>query len=129
MSRFSWQLAALGAAAFLSVPAATLVHAAPVAEVACDERGNPVAGGRYGCIDWQTAPDSVAPGQEVTLSYDCGGAYAVVDHSVNGHGAPFTVVSHNWDDGQSVPSATVRNAGSSEGTVSLSGRCVTRQPA
>ena len=121
-------LAAVSALAVLSSPTIP-GQAAPLGQEACDERGNPVSGGRYQCITFQTDQQAVAAGGETTLSYNCGGAYAVVDHAINFRGAPFSVTSHNWDDGQSVPTVTVKNIGSGEGTVSLSGRCVTRQPA
>lgn len=117
----------VAALALLLAPALPL-HAAPLGQEACDERGNPVSGANYRCITFQTDQQSVAAGGEATLSYDCGGAYAVVDHSINFRQAAFSVTAHNWDDGQSVPSVTVKNIGNREGTVWLSGRCVTRQP-
>jgi hypothetical protein len=122
--------AALALVAALAAP--TLVGAAPDSQGAerCDVRGNPMSSGTYRCITWSTATQSAEPGASVTLSYDCGGAYAVVDHSINFRGAPFSVTAHNWDDGQSVPTVTVQNISrnNAEGSAWMTGRCVTRNP-
>jgi hypothetical protein len=120
-------------AALAALPAtAPVLYAAAAGQSdsteACNVRGNPDASGNYTCKVWETAHQAVAPGAEVTLSYACGGGYAVTDHSVHFSGGAINVTSHNWDDGQSTPTVTVKNQGQNEGSFWMDGRCVSRQP-